>query len=567
MITHTAPISGIAAFQDQMIATAGYDNQIVLWELPQRTPISRAFHDHLVNQCSFSPDGTRLVTSSSDYSARLWSVPDLRLTAVLGDHDDDVEMAVFHPTRQLVATASRDSLVRVFDFDGRLQHRFAGHTADVISVEWARDGDGLVTSSDDGTVKRWSMAQAGLVDDIDLGGVETDTIVVGEDEIIFAGNDSGEILMVSNGTRTVTSAHKAGVKRLVLNTELGLLASLSYDRTMALWRIGGTGDLTRLSTADLPTDVWPRSAAFTGSSRLVFGTFGASYRTYDYQEHRWLDEDVPTTYGLNAACAHGDAVLSVGDAGIVWRTLGGVHDEQSRPGSLCNFLMPATSVVITGGQLGTVFDALSGRRLHQHHSPLNTATILHRDGAEYVLIGAYTGEGILLRTGTEGWAEQVSTFPMHANAIKGVAASDDVIFSVCADGSAAWHSVATLELIHRQPRAHDKIANGCVHLGGSRFVSISRDLMLRIWDADRTVTVVNTPHRHSIKCVSADVTGRFVATGSYDGSIAVYDRQTDTWPVTVRPTASGISSMAYDTKRDVFLASSYDGAVYEVPTP
>ncbi len=37
--------------------------------------------------------------------------------------------------------------------------------------------------------------------------------------------------------------------------------------------------------------------------------------------------------------------------------------------------------------------------------------------------------------------------------------------------------------------------------------------------------------------------------------------------MTVRPTASGISSMAYDAKRDVFLASSYDGAVYEVPTP
>jgi toxoflavin biosynthesis protein ToxC len=567
VIAHTGPISGIAAYQDQLIATAGYDNQIVLWELPRRTPISRAFHDHLVNQCSFSPDGTRLVTSSSDYSARLWSVPDLRLTAVLGDHDDDVEMAVFHPARPLVATASRDSRVRVFDFDGRLLHRFAGHTADVISVEWARDGDGLVTSSDDGTVKRWSLERGGLVDDIDLGGVETDTIVAAESGLILAGNDSGEILLVGDGARTVTKAHKAGVKRLVLDSGRGLLASLSYDRTMALWRIDGAGELTRLSTAGLPDDVWPRSAAFTGTAHLVFGTFGATYRTYDYREHRWLEEDVPATRWVNAACAHGDAVLSVGDAGIVWRALGGVHDEQSRPGSLCNFLTPATGVVITGGQLGTVFDALSGRRLHQHHSPLNTATVLHRDGAEYVLIGAYTGEGILLRTTAEGWAEHVDTVAMHANAIKGVAASEEVVFSVCADGSAAWHSAATLELLHHRPRAHDKIANGCVHLGRSRFASISRDLKLRIWAADRTVTVVDTPHRHSIKCVCADGGGRYVATGGYDGSIAVYDLARGTWPVTARPTASGISSMSFDARREVFLASSYDGTVYEVPVP
>jgi toxoflavin biosynthesis protein ToxC len=76
---------------------------------------------------------------------------------------------------------------------------------------------------------------------------------------------------------------------------------------------------------------------------------------------------------------------------------------------------------------------------------------------------------------------------------------------------------------------------------------------------------VKTPHTHSIKCVAAGAGGRMIATGAYDGQIAVYDRVTDTWPLIGRPTASGISSVSYDPQGHRFLASSYDGAVYEVP--
>jgi WD40 repeat protein len=64
--------------------------------------------------------------------------------------------------------------------------------------------------------------------------------------------------------------------------------------------------------------------------------------------------------------------------------------------------------------------------------------------------------------------------------------------------------------------------------------------------------------------VAATGDGRIVATGSYDGHIALYDRRTGTWQAPLRPTTSGISSLAYDPGRDRFLASSYDGNVYPV---
>lgn len=388
MITHRAPISGIAAHRDQYVLTAGYDNQVILWDAKTQRPLARAMHDHLANQGAFSPDGAYVVTSSSDYSARLWTVPDLRLVAVFADQEDDVEMSVFHPDKPLVATASRDHRVRVYDFGGKLLHTFSGHTADVISVEWMRGADEIVSSSDDGTIKRWSLANNGLVADIDLDGIETDTIAIAADGRIFAGNDEGEIISIGvDGARATIAAHDAGVKRLVLDGERGLLVSLSYDRTMRLWKAGAAGEPRALGGAALPPEVWPRSCSFEGDEHIVFSTFHSSYRRYNWKTERWDAAELPPTHGVNAVQPVDGHLWTIGDAGIVRVD----QREHARTGSLCNFLAPAGELILTGGQLGKVFDARSGRELHQHRSPLNCGVAFARDGAAHAVIGTQAG--------------------------------------------------------------------------------------------------------------------------------------------------------------------------------
>ncbi|WP_026152508.1 WD40 repeat domain-containing protein [Actinopolyspora halophila] len=560
MIGHVGPISGIASHSDRLIATAGYDNQVILWDQRTRTAMARVMHDHLANQCAFSPAGDLLVTSSSDYTARLWSVPDLSLVTVLGDHTDDVEMSVFHPDRPLVATASRDHQVRVFETNGKLRHRFTGHTADVISVEWASGGDELITSSDDGTVKRWSLLTEKLVEDIDLGGAETDTVVIDSDGTLYAGNDLGQIIVISAAETSRIAAHDAGIKRLVLSSERGLLVSLSYDRALRLWDVSETRPQPLLHTT-FPDDVWPRSCAFAAGSTLVCGTFGRVYRTFDYDRGHWREEPVPITHGVNAATEHDSAVLSIGDAGELRRDGTPIAGMDS----LCNFLtpVPGTSLVLTGGQLGTVFDALTERVLYQHHSPVNCAVAYDVDGDTHVVIGAYTGEGIIIRIGTDSTTVHVCDVPLHENAVKGIAVQDGVIFSVSADQGAAWHDARTLHELHRVNDAHDRIANACVGVGSGWFASVGRDRVLRLWDPSYKDHPEPTPLSHSVKCVAADERGTVVAVGTYDGHVAFYDRSEKRWTQVVRPSASGISSITRSADGG-FVASSYDGLVHRI---
>ena len=112
-LRHAGPISSVAS-NGSLVATAGYDNRVILWDAASGVALAQGRHDHLVNHCEFSHDGQFLVTASSDYSARIWKVPEMQLQAVLGDHEDDVDMVAFSPDDQLLATCALDlSLIHI----------------------------------------------------------------------------------------------------------------------------------------------------------------------------------------------------------------------------------------------------------------------------------------------------------------------------------------------------------------------------------------------------------------------------------------------------------------------
>jgi len=556
MIQHRSPISGIDSFGGQWIATAGYDNRVILWDARSGVAVARGCHDHLANQCRFSACGRYLISSGSDHSARVWSIPSMRLIAVMIEHEDDVEMAVPCPTSRRVATASRDHRIRIFDLRGRLELTFEGHEADVISVEWVAGGSQLVSSSDDGTVRRWDAISGRALGIIDLGGVESDTFVSTPEGILFVGNDLGEIVTIGPEGTSRTKAHAAGVKRLVYHAASRQLVSAGYDRCIQIWQASERGELRRIRTAGVPHQVWLRAVCFVSPATLALGTFGSSYATYDIERDAWDLSRVEETPGVNAVLAFDGSRITTGDSGIVHRR----DAIQSRPGSLCNFLARWGDGVVTGGQTGQLFDALSGEPLHQHRSPLNCAVEIRRGGELQLIVGTYTGEGLVFAR-RSGVVALVAAVQLHANAVKGIACNREHIFSVDATGAAALHRTDDLTLERLLQRAHLRISNGADSLPDGRFVSISRDRKLRIWNGD-TPTVIDTPHTHSIKCIRAG--RRLVATGSYSGMVCLYDVDANAWVHEERPTCAGISSLSVGDTPDTFLASSYDGNVYEI---
>ena len=68
-----------------------------------------------VNSAVFSPDGSRIVTASSDSTARLWDAKTGIVLATLSGHTGPVWSAVFGPDGSRVVTASDDNTARLWD--------------------------------------------------------------------------------------------------------------------------------------------------------------------------------------------------------------------------------------------------------------------------------------------------------------------------------------------------------------------------------------------------------------------------------------------------------------------
>ncbi|WP_282078863.1 WD40 repeat domain-containing protein [Epibacterium ulvae] len=558
---HVGPISGIAVHGENLVATAGYDNQIILWDAKSGDALGRGVHDHLANQCAFSPDGTLLVSASSDYSARLWSVPEMQLVSVLIGHSDDIEMAAFSPDGTKIATCSRDRKLSVFLVNGTRETVFEGHEADVISVAWSSDGTQLISSSDDGTIRRWDAENGTQLELIDLGGVETDTVIITADGVIYSGDDEGRISIFDGGKTRAIDAHGAGIKRLIYSASLGLLASLSYDKTIQIWKIKSNNDLALKQSSTFPTVVWPRSGAFLNSIEMVFGTFGSTFAVYNMASDKWDDSAVVGDDSINAVAFTKDGRRAwIGDAGICHFSDG----TKVQVPSLCNFLLPVGKIIVSAGQTGDIYDVLTGDLLHTHHSPVNCATSFTSVDGTFVVLGTYTGEGVVLEVGADGrFKQHVKDIELHSNAVKGLSCDGTYIFSVSADGGAGWHATSDLSAVEVLDDGHSMIANGCATVRSGVFASVSRDLILRIWK-DHKALEIETPHKNSIKCVCCTENGRYIATGGYFGQIAIYDCKSGVWVRTVRQSASGISSICTVPDQDAFLCSSYDGTVHFV---
>jgi WD40 repeat protein len=551
---HEGPIAGIAAHGD-FVATAGYDNKLILWDNKTRKALARGTHDHLVNNCSFSADGKWLVSASSDYSARVWALPSMRLQAVLAGHGDDVDMAVFSPDDRLIATCALDRLVRIFNFQGQCLTTCQGHTGNVLSLAWTPDSQHVVSTSVDGTIRTWDVASGQEVHTTDLQ-IRTDSLQISSHGVIYAGDDLGRMVIIDRDTTHFVQAHAAGIKKVTLNAKNGHLVCLSYDRSMSIWNVANDQTPVEIGRSMLPETIWARAATILEDGRVVTGTFGATYAIFDVKTSTWDVQDVQAGAALNDVAQINGQIYSVGDAGKV------LKDGQTvaNMGSLCNFLLASGEHVFTGGQMGQLFDARTADVLYTHYSPLNCGVAFKQADESFIAVGSYTGEVLVFNV--DRTPLLVKNLKLYENAIKGLSFSDGVLFSVCANTDIAWHRVSNWSQVKRISKAHDKITNDCCAIDGQHFATVSRDRTLRIW-GDEGAEVYPSPHPNSVKCISISDDKSRLLTGSYGGTVAMFDLKEKRWTKFERPTMSGISSITWDS-RGQFLASSYDGHIYPI---
>lgn len=108
-------------------------------------------------RADFSSDGKRLVTASSDHTARVW---DSETGEEFGSplrQEAPLSAVVFSPRGTMIATGANDGRVRLWKTSSRKQiGDDIVHDRGISSIEFHHTGKKLLTASSDGTARIWS---------------------------------------------------------------------------------------------------------------------------------------------------------------------------------------------------------------------------------------------------------------------------------------------------------------------------------------------------------------------------------------------------------------------------
>jgi WD40 repeat protein/molybdopterin-guanine dinucleotide biosynthesis protein len=199
-------------------------------------------HDRTIISVAFSPDGQLLASASDDTTVKLWQ-RDGRLIATLEGHGDRVRSVSFSPDGQLLASAGYDGTIRLWQRDGTPITVLPADNREINSIRFSPDGRILAAASADGTVKLWRRSRATFVPSTILRGHESWVLSLSfspDGQVLAsAGTDGTVNLWRPNGMLITTLVEpNSSINTVHISPDGQTLAAATKDGNVWLWNLG-----------------------------------------------------------------------------------------------------------------------------------------------------------------------------------------------------------------------------------------------------------------------------------------------------------------------------------------
>ena len=443
---------------------------------------------------SFSPDGKTLASASRDGTVKLWDVATRTKTATLSAHQRGVNSVSFSPDGRTLASASRDGTVKLWDVATRTI------SAPPLDSGWqpqcvafSPDGATLAYGTYNGSVPIWDARTGRRIDTFDRHGGTVRAIAYSPDGATLAtASADGNVFLwdLATGNFTTISGHLGRVSALAVSADGATLASHSaaYDGVVNIWNATTGGRVAALA-----------GHGFGGILSLSFSPDGTTLasasqdrtvRVWDLVTHSAIDTFRHTFQVGSVSFSPDGTTIATGDFE------GFVHLWDAKNASKMNRLAGLNSWV--------------------------TSLLFSPDG-ETLAAGTINGEIRLsdVVTGSttrdlEGHSKRVLSmaFSLDETALATASYFGTVKVWDLATGSAS----ATFE----------EKAKACVAFSPDRtmFATSAQGSLVRLYDMS-TGDIIATfeGHNNTVTSVLFTPDGRFLASGSDDGAILMWDLQ------------------------------------------
>ena len=238
-VWHTDSLSSMTVIPNGGLIGVAFSNLIELRDPHFGTLHATLRHDSPVNSIAFNPDGSLLASGSRDNVVRLW-IPDAEtLQATLHGHTASVLSVAFSSDGSLLASGSADGTIRIWNpHTETLQATLHGHTASVLSVAFSPDGSLLASGSADGTVRLWNLVTETLQATLEAHMASVLSVTFSPDGLLLASASAdGLVGLWDPHTETLqtTLGHESPVESIAFSPDGDFLATGSTDGTARLW--------------------------------------------------------------------------------------------------------------------------------------------------------------------------------------------------------------------------------------------------------------------------------------------------------------------------------------------
>lgn len=529
LLGHNGPVWSVAFSPDgKRIASGAGDKTLRLWDADTGRPVSVSLlghdslaikvatilegdriaripnqlrHEGAVTSVAFSPDGTRIVSGSSDRTVRLWDAHNGKpIGAPLEGHTLQVLSVAFSPDGTRIVSGSLDKTLRLWDASTRQQigAPLDGNENAVASVAFSPDGKRIVSGGWDKTLRLWDASTGYPIGaPMQTYGGRINSVAFSPDGARIVSGGSDKMLRMWKGKPgesigTPLGMHQDAVFMVSFSPDGTRIVSGSFDKSLQLWNASTGSPIGKRMRGH---DEAVTSAAFNPAGTLIVsGSLDKTLRLWDANSGQ-----------------------------VVGRPLRG-HEE----GVYGAAFSPDGTRIVSGGSDGTLrlWDASTGQ---------STGTPMRWDqGTAYSV--SFSPDGKHIASSFEKQTLQLwdtSTGrpagpPMrgHKGSVTSVAFSPD-----------GRRIVSSGDLTLRLWDAHSGQPIGEPMLGhqaqvqsvafspdGTYIVSGGDDKTLRLWDAS-TGALIGAPmqgHRSTVFSVAFSPDGRRIVSGGQDRTVRLW---------------------------------------------
>jgi WD40 repeat protein len=507
----------------------------------------------------------------------------------LQGHDDGVLDITVCEKLQIIASASIDGTLRLWEFDGSILKSYKGHEDWIHGIAFSLDGTMLASASDDKTIKLWRLNVSPGQSDVASREITLEHIRTFEDhssgvrsvcftpdgKIIASSSDDGAIKLWQTDGKLVGTfvGHSGGVRSICFSPDGKKLASASDDETIKLWSLDGSIINTlepidhNKAHRDWADRNWVCAVRFSPKGdTLASGSADGTVTLWN------LDGTIKETFN-----GHRGSVKSVS-----FSPLGDMLASASADGDLTLWQLDGTEIETFHGHGGGVQGigfSKDGRKVVSGSSD-KTIRIWQIDGiskktikghADWVWGVAYSKDGNFMASVSADktvriWDTQGNKKHRcegHNHLVRGIGFSPDskMLATGSADGTVKIWNVDEGEEIRTFHGHESKVWSVRFSPNCDVIASSSNDRTIKLWGIDGTQLESFRGHDAPVRCVRFSADGNMLASGSANGVIKIWDLTNGKEINSFRKSNSTIRSMAFNSTSTKLASASADGTV------